>query len=65
MALIGNFQHFAITHIRRESNADADRLAKEAIDRATCEKQPANNDPSEGHPLLGDPRRLVQIGQPG
>jgi len=65
MALIGSFQHFAITHIRRENNADADRLAKEAIDRATREKQPANDDSSEDHFLLGNPRKLVQIEQPG
>ena len=33
-AMIGNLQDFAITHIRREHNADADRLAKEAMRRA-------------------------------
>ncbi len=33
--LIDNFQDFAITHIRRENNADADRLAREAIGRAS------------------------------
>ncbi len=33
-ALISKLQDFAITHIRREHNADADRLAKEAIRRA-------------------------------
>ena len=29
--LIKNFSHFTITHIRREKNSDADRLANEAI----------------------------------
>jgi len=65
MALIGDFQHFAITHIRRENNAAADRLAKEAIDRTTREKQPANDDTSEDRFPLRNPRRLVQIEQPG
>jgi ribonuclease HI len=65
MALIGDFQHFAITHIRRENNAAADRLAKEAIDRTTREKQPVDDHPSEGHLVLGNPRKLVQIEQPG
>jgi len=51
--LIGNFQDFAITHIRRENNADADRLAREAIDRATRERQPVSDDPSEGRFLDG------------
>ena len=64
MAVIGNFQHFAITHIRRENNADADRLAKEAIERTAREKQPADDDPSEGRLVLGNPRKLVQIEQP-
>lgn len=64
MALIGNLQHFAITHIRRENNADADRLAKEAIDRATREKRTVNDHPTEDHFLLGNPRKLVQIEQP-
>jgi ribonuclease HI len=32
--LISSLDHFAITHIRRESNSQADRLAKAAIDRA-------------------------------
>jgi ribonuclease HI len=65
MALIGDFQHFAITHIRRENNAAADRLAKEAIDRTTREKQPADDDTSEDRFPLRNPRRLVQIEQPG
>ena len=30
-SLISNFSHFSITHIRRENNSDADRLANEAI----------------------------------
>jgi hypothetical protein len=73
--LIGNFQDFAITHIRRENNADADRLAKQAIDRATREKPPVNHHPSEPGFLestvarvserLGDPARLVPLEQPG
>ena len=46
-ALIGTFQQFAITHIRRENNADADRLANQAIERATREKPSVGNDPSE------------------
>ncbi|MGI9534208.1 MAG: ribonuclease HI family protein, partial [Thermodesulfobacteriota bacterium] len=29
--LISNFSHFTITHIRREYNSEADRLANEAI----------------------------------
>jgi ribonuclease HI len=33
-AMIAKFQDFAITHIRRENNAAADRLAKEAMERA-------------------------------
>jgi ribonuclease HI len=75
MALIGNFQHFAITHIRRENNADADRLAREAIDRATREKQPARNHPSASRFLDGlmihvteqeaGPPGLVHLEQPG
>jgi len=65
MALIGDLQHFAITHIRRENNADADRLAKEAIDRATREKRPANDDTSEDHFPLRNPRKFVQLEQPG
>ncbi|MFZ3211004.1 MAG: ribonuclease HI family protein [Terriglobales bacterium] len=63
MALIGNFQHFAITHIRRENNADADRLAKEAIDRATREKQPLGDNSERRFQL--DSRKLVPIEQPG
>ncbi|MGO9128014.1 MAG: hypothetical protein ACLP6G_24390 [Terriglobales bacterium] len=39
--------------------------AKEAIARTTRERQPANDDPSEGHLVLGNPRKLVQIEQPG
>ena len=65
MALIGTFQYFAITHIRRENNADADRLAKEAIDRATREKQPVNDRPSEDYLLLVNPRKLLPIEQAG
>ena len=30
-SLINNFPHFTITHIRRENNSEADRLANEAI----------------------------------
>ena len=30
-SLINNFSHFTITHIRRENNSEADRLANEAI----------------------------------
>ena len=30
-SLINNFSQFSITHIRRENNSDADRLANEAI----------------------------------
>ncbi len=73
--LIGNFHDFAITHIRRENNGDADRLAKEAIDRGTREKPPVNNHPSEPGFLEstvarvserpGDPRSLVPLEQPG
>ena len=44
--LIGNLQHFTITHIRRHQNADADRLAKEAIERATREKPSQSAEPS-------------------
>src|SRR5271157_2684465 len=51
--LIGNFQDFAITHIRRENNADADRLAREAIERATRERQPVSDGPSQGRFLDG------------
>jgi ribonuclease HI len=39
--IIAKFQDFAITHIRRENNAHADRLAKQAIERACRERQPA------------------------
>jgi len=56
---IGSFRHFAITHIRRENNADADRLAKQAIDRATHEK-PA--DSPEGAFELA-PRRFIPLEQ--
>ncbi len=74
-SLIGNFQYFGITHIRRENNADADRLAKEAIERATREKPPVNRQPSEPGFLestvarvserLGEPHSLVSLEQPG
>jgi len=63
MALIGSLQHFAITHIRREHNAGADRLAREAIDRATREKPAA--DAIEADFVTGNPRKLVQLEQPG
>lgn len=59
-ALIGSFQHFAITHIRRENNAEADRLAKEAIDRATRAKPPVSDDSSQREFQPG-PRRLVPL----
>jgi ribonuclease HI len=36
--LIEQFQEFDITHIRRENNADADRLAKQAMERAARER---------------------------
>ncbi len=42
-AIIGQLQDFAITHIRREHNADADRLAKEAIRRAPRMAQTGNH----------------------
>jgi ribonuclease HI len=64
-ALIGHFQDFAITHIRRQNNADADRLAKEAINRATREKQPVSKDLSEASLLPGNPRSLIPLEQSG
>jgi ribonuclease HI len=45
--IIAKFQDFAITHIRRENNADADRLAKQAIERACRDRQPADDDCSQ------------------
>ena len=39
--IIAKFQDFTITHIRRENNSHADRLAKQAIERACRERQPA------------------------
>jgi len=57
MALIGSVRHFAITHIRREHNAGADRLAKEAIDRATRAKRPVSDDAVNADFALGTPAR--------
>jgi ribonuclease HI len=62
-ALISKFQHFAITHVRRESNADADRLAKQAIARAAREKKALNA--GERGFLLGTPRGLLPLEQGG
>jgi ribonuclease HI len=45
-ALIANLQDFAITHIRREHNADADRLAKQAIHRAKQLKPAGSPEPT-------------------
>jgi len=64
MALIGTLQHFAISHIRRENNADADRLAKEAIDRATGEK-PEDDNAVQTDFALQNFRKLAQLGQLG
>ncbi|HYY69201.1 MAG TPA: ribonuclease HI family protein [Terriglobales bacterium] len=62
-ALISNFQHFAITHIRRENNADADRLAKQAIARAALEKQAVSRD--EPGFMVRAPRALIALEQIG
>jgi ribonuclease HI len=64
-ALISNFQHFAITHIRRENNADADRLAKQAIARAAREKQAVSSNADKHGFLLGAPRDLIPLEQTG
>jgi len=64
MELIGSLQHFAITHIRREHNAGADRLAREAIDRATREK-PADDNAVQTDFAVQDFRKLAQLGQLG
>jgi len=64
MALIASLQHFAISHIRREQNAGADRLAKEAIDRATREK-PADDNAAEADLAAGDFGKFIPIEQPG
>jgi len=45
-ALIANFQDFSITHVRREQNADADRLARQAIHRAMNEKPADSHEPA-------------------
>jgi len=63
MALIEGLQHFAISHIRREQNAGADRLAKEAIDRAT--REPLNDDALQVDIGVRGTRRLVPLEQPG
>lgn len=42
---IGSLEHFAITHIRRENNQDADRLANAAMDRVKRKKSAAG----QGH----------------
>jgi ribonuclease HI len=60
-SLIGSLQHFAITHIPREANANADRLAKEAIER-DAERQEIADGPSD---LPGSPGRLVPVEQTG
>jgi len=59
-SLIAGLQHFTITHIPREANASADRLAKEAIDRA-AEGRVVADCPSD---LLGN-RQLVPVEQTG
>lgn len=64
MALIASLQHFAISHIRREQNAGADRLAKEAIDRAAREK-PVNADALQVDFGVRPTRKLVPLEQPG
>jgi ribonuclease HI len=38
VALIGSFERFTISHIRREHNLEADRLARAAIERAKSER---------------------------
>jgi hypothetical protein len=73
--LINDFQDFTITHVRRENNIDADRLANQAIDRVRREKRPVSSDPAEWPPLEGTitraperlvgPRRLLPLEQPG
>jgi len=64
MALVASLQHFAISHIRREHNAGADRLAKEAIDRATRER-PADDNAVETDLAAQAFRKLVQLEQLG
>jgi len=59
-ALIATFENFAITHVRRENNAHADRLARQAIDRATRE-QPAVTDDA----FLGSSRSFPPLAQAG
>lgn len=44
--IISKFQDFAITHIRRENNGDADRLAKKAMQRASRQAQRQDGDHS-------------------
>jgi probable phosphoglycerate mutase len=66
-ALIVKFQDFAITHIRREHNADADRLAKEAIERASRDGQAGASDSTMARvpERLAGPRRLIPLEQTG
>jgi ribonuclease HI len=58
--LVAGFRDFAITHIRREHNAAADRLAKEAIDRASREQQAERE--ATFQPVT---RPLIPLGQAG
>jgi ribonuclease HI len=69
--LIAHFQEFGITHIRRENNADADRLAKLAMDRAAQEKA-CRTEPSflectlaRVAERLGKARQLLPLEQAG
>lgn len=39
--LAGSLDYFAIEHVPREANAEADRLANEALDESTTARQPA------------------------
>ena len=58
-ALIASFEQFAITHIRRQHNADADRLAKQAIHHAM--HVTPEDSPEPAFPLA--PPRLIPLEQ--
>jgi len=57
--VIASFRHFAITHIGRENNAEADRLAKQAIDRAIRDKPAESAEPG----FETAPRRFLPLEQ--
>jgi len=61
VALIGRLRHFAITHIPRENNLDADRLAKEAIERA-IDRPDSSHGSSQ---LMGNPRQVFATEEAG